>query len=39
MGRKTSIVLLLLACGILLGAIIAGIGLSPEACHHYHWSC
>lgn len=37
--RKIGFIFLLLAIGLLLGALIAAVMLSPVLCHHYHWSC
>lgn len=39
LGTGLSIVLLLLALGLLAGAIIAGIAISPELCAHNHQWC
>jgi len=35
-GRKTSVIVLLLAIAILVGALVAAVIVSPAVCHHYH---
>jgi hypothetical protein len=39
MGKGCSILILLLAAGLLAGAIVAAIWLAPVLCAHYHWQC